>query len=121
MGSVLIKFEFWALILCSTVVPIGIYCFLLVKKIISRISVILFGLFLVALSAGDIIILKLLKAIATSTPSLGADLFFNSEFSLALYLLPLLSASIGCNLISHVLVMHLKIAERSYEKQHPTP
>ena len=45
------------------------------------------------------------------------DVVFKSEFSAALYLLPLLSGAVGANLISHVLVQHLEEAEKRHERE----
>ena len=112
----LIKLEFWVLILCSVVAPVVIYVYLMRRASIARFAVALFGLFLVLLAGTDVVLLKSLMQIAKLTPSLADDLVFGSEFSLALYLLPVLSASVGCNLISHVLITHLRVAERSHDK-----
>ena len=116
MDSVLIKFEFWALILCSIIAPTVIYVFLMKKPSIARFAVAAFGLFLVLLAGTDVALLKSLMQSAKRTTSRVDDLVFSSEYSLALYLLPVLSASVGCNLISHVLITHVQAAERSHDK-----
>jgi hypothetical protein len=53
-----------------------------------------------------------------SMSSLADDKIFNSEFSIALYLLPVLYAGVGTNLISHVLISHLKGAEQAFDEEH---
>jgi hypothetical protein len=45
------------------------------------------------------------------------DYFFASEISVALYLLPVIFASTGTNLISHILIRHLTEAERRFERE----
>ena len=42
---------------------------------------------------------------------------FVSEYSVALYLLPLIMAGMGINLMSHILHEHVIIAELEYERQ----
>lgn len=118
MDSVLIKFEFWALIVCSIIAPVVIFVVLMKKPSIARFSVAAFGLFLVLLAGTDVALLKSLMQSARLTTSLVDDLVFSSEYSLAFYLLPVFSASVGCNLISHVLIGHVQAAERSHDK-HP--
>lgn len=113
----LIKIEFWALIVCSIVAPVAIYLFLMTKPSISRLAVSAFGLFLVLLAGTDVVLLKILMQTAKQSASLADDLVFNSEFSMALYLLPVLSASVGCNLISHVLITHVRVAERWHDRE----
>lgn len=113
MSSVFIRFEFWSLIVTSIVAPASIYVFLMSKAQISRWAVALFGLFLVVLAGADVVLLEALFSLARLTASLLDDRIFASEFSLALYALPLLSAGIGCNLISHTLIGHLETAERA--------
>lgn len=48
-------------------------------------------------------------------PTPREDLYFASEVALALYLLPMVLAGIGVNLVSHVLVHHLAEAERRFD------
>jgi hypothetical protein len=42
---------------------------------------------------------------------------FVSEVSVALYLLPLLFAGVGMNLISHILISHLEDAEKRFDRE----
>ncbi len=112
MTSVFIRFEFWSLVVTSVVAPVSLYVLMMFKTSISRWAVALFGLFLVLLAGADVVLLEALSTIARQTASLLDDRIFRSEFTLALYALPLLSAGIGCNLISHILIGHLQEAER---------
>ncbi len=48
-------------------------------------------------------------------PEPGID---RRESSVALYLLLLMFAGVGVNMISHVLIEHLKGAERRFDKDH---
>jgi hypothetical protein len=43
---------------------------------------------------------------------------FASELSVALYLLPVLFAGIGVNMVSHILISHLTEAESRFEQEH---
>lgn len=116
-AGVLIEFEFVALVICSLALPSALYWYLLKKLAISRAAVGLFGVFLLILAGADLVLLHMLMNMAKHTVSLADDLIFNSEYSITLYLLPTVSASIGCGLITHVLIRHLEIAERTYEEQ----
>ena len=66
---------------------------------------------LILLSGADVFLLRRLKDMALATPSLLDDKVFASEFTVALYLLPLLFGGVGINLVSHVLVEHLRTVE----------
>jgi cellulose synthase/poly-beta-1,6-N-acetylglucosamine synthase-like glycosyltransferase len=106
--SVFIHLEFWLLMLASMILPVIIYFVLLRIRRISRYTVLLFGLALILLSALDVFLLQHLENAARATSSLLDDKVFVSEFSLALYLLPLLSAGVGVNIFSDVLLNHLR-------------
>jgi hypothetical protein len=45
------------------------------------------------------------------------DMIFASEFSIALYMLPVIMAGIGINLLTHVMSEHLIIAELDYDRE----
>ncbi len=117
--TVFVEFKFWALIIFSIVLPACIYWRLLVARAISRFTVLLFGVVLVALSAIDVYLLQRLGTEAKLSSSLFDNSVFDSEVSLALYLLPALLAGIGINLVSHVLVGHLVEAERKIDRRTP--
>ena len=106
--SVFIHIQFWVLLLASLVLPVAIYFLMLRIRRISRYTVLLFGLALIPLSALDVFLLQHLGTAARATRSLLNDKVFASEFSLALYLLPLLSAGVGVNIFSDVLLNHLR-------------
>jgi hypothetical protein len=114
-SSVFVQLEFWLLVLFSVVVPVAIYVWLLYTRAISRFTVLALGVVLVAVSALDVYLLQRLEHEAKVTPSIADDRLFQSELTLALYLLPLLFAGIGINMISHVLIEHLAEAERQYD------
>jgi len=113
--TVFAQLRFWLLMVGSVFAPCWIYLFLLLKRAISRISVALFGMVLVGLSAVDVYLLQALEAGAKLTHSLADDAVFASEVSVALYLLPLLFAGVGIHLVSHVLVTHLAEAEEQHQ------
>jgi hypothetical protein len=113
--GLLIKTEFWSLVLFSLVVPFGIFWGLLGTRKMSHGTVLGFGILLVVLSGLDFGLLKQIFAITKAMPSLADDKIFNSEYSIALYLLPVLYAGVGTNMISHILISHLKGAEQAFD------
>lgn len=114
--TVFVELKFWILVAFSLVAPVIIYGVLLGKRAVSRITVLVLGLALVAIAGLDMYLLQSLVQMAKETPSLADDAVFLSELTLGLYLLPALFAGIGINLISHVLIRHLDEAERQFEK-----
>lgn len=117
--SIFFETGFILLVICSLVLPIALYAYMMRKRAISRKTVLSLGVLLIVLSGADIFLLQQLKAFAQASSSLLDDLFFISEISVALYLLPALFAGVGINMISHVLIRHLSEAERRFERDHP--
>ncbi|MBF8178792.1 MAG: hypothetical protein K2Y13_12670 [Burkholderiaceae bacterium] len=117
-NSVFVEIQFFMLIACTFVLPIGIYSYMMWKRSISRKVVLLFGVLLIAVSGGNIFLLHLLRILARDTPSLLDDSIFASEMSVALYLIPAIFAGIGVNIISHILISHLAEAEKKFDKEH---
>jgi len=111
------ELEFILLIVFSVLLPSGIYGFLMLGRSISRATVSLLGLVLLFLSGADLYLLQSLAAQVKTTRSLLDDRIFSGEISVALYLLPVAFAGIGVNLISHVLIDHLKEAEQRHERR----
>ncbi len=110
-ASVFVEAKFWLLVLFSFVVPVAIYALLLAKRAVSRTTVLALGFALIVVSAFDLYLLQSLGARAKLTPSLVDDTVFLSELTVALYLLPVLFAGVGVNVVSHVLVRHIDAAE----------
>ncbi|MFC7287460.1 hypothetical protein ACFQPC_05355 [Herminiimonas glaciei] len=117
-NSVFVEIQFFMLIVCTFVIPIGIYSYMMWKRSISRKMVLLFGVLLIAVSGGNIFLLHLLRIMAKDTPSLLDDSVFASEMSVALYLVPAIFAGIGVNIISHILISHLADAEKKFDREH---
>jgi hypothetical protein len=113
------EMEFWLLVALSGVLPAVIYGALLVKRAISRTTVLIFGIALVGIAGVDVYLLQKLATAAKQSSSLADDFIFVSEVSLGLYLLPALFGGIGVNLVSHVLIRHLVAAEKQFEQEHP--
>ena len=113
--SVIVKLEFFLWVLFSIVLPVGIYGYMLWKKIISRMSVLAFGVSLILISGVTVYLLQRLNELVKLSPALFDDRIFASETSVALYLLPVIFAGIGVNVISHVLISHLIGAERAFD------
>ncbi|HEX4327807.1 MAG TPA: hypothetical protein VH105_13365 [Burkholderiales bacterium] len=116
--SVFVEVEFFLMVLMSVVVPVGIYGYMMWKRAISRPVVLLFGLLLLLNSGIVVGLLRLLERQAKASLSPLDDRIFASEITLALYLLPVLFAGIGVNVVSHVLLQHLGDAERRYTREH---
>lgn len=118
MGNfIFIKFEFFAFVLITLVLPAGIYGFMMLKRAISRKTVLLFGVLLIGIAGASVALLQYLADYARRSPNLFDDRLFTSEVSMALYLLPALFAGIGINMISHLLISHLADAERRYDRE----
>lgn len=115
--TVFTEMRFWLLVVFSGVLPLAIYWMLLVKRAISRTTVLLLGLSLVAIAGVDVYLLRSLAALAKLTASIADDAVFVSEVSIALYLLPAMFGGIGINVISHVLVSHLVEAETRFKAE----
>ncbi len=112
-----VQIDFLALIIFSFLLPVGIYAYMMWKKSISRIAVLLLGIILIVISGIDVSLLQHLTRTAETSPTLS-NMFFAHEFSVALYLLPLLFAGIGVNMISHILIAHLTDAEKKFDSEH---
>jgi hypothetical protein len=117
--SVFFEFEFISLVAFSLILPTGVYFFMMWKQTISRKTVLVLGLVMMLIAGVDVFLLQRLKALAQASPSMIDDLFFGSELSLTLYLLPALFAGLGVNMISHVLIQHLVDAERRFDRERP--
>ena len=118
--SVFLELQFWLLVLCSVVAPVGIYVLLMRLNRLSRTTVLCFGLFLVLLAGVDLL-LQRIAVLARVSGSLIDDHLFGPELSMALYLLPLMSAGIGINRVSQVLLEHLRFAEKSDDERNRPP
>jgi hypothetical protein len=88
------------------------------KSAISRKTVLLFGVILIALAGVDVFLLQRLTELAKNSPSLLDDAIFVSELSAALYLLPAFFGGVGINMVSHVLISHVAYAERLFDREH---
>lgn len=117
--SAFVEAKFWLLVSISVLLPVVIYGVMLAKRAISRRTVLLFGVLLVFFAGVDVYFLQILASSSRETPSVLDDAIFNSELSVALYLLPALFAGVGINVISHILISHLSEAEARFKREHP--
>ena len=117
-NSVFAELSFWLMVVLSVVLPFAIYGVLLVKRAISRFTVLVLGFTLVVIAAVDVYFLRHWAALAQTTQSQADDALFVSEVSFALYLFPLMFGGVGVNMISHILVSHLISAERRFAREH---
>lgn len=107
MHTVFTHVYFWLLILFAGAPSAAIYWLALRKRAMSTFVILLLGFSLVAIAAVEVYLLQSLKAQAKLTPSVADDVVFNSEVSIALFLVPVMFCGIGINVISHVLMEHL--------------
>jgi len=117
--SVFLKFEFYLLILFSLIVPAAIFGTLLLRRMLARSVVLLFGVLLLVLAGGDVVLLQKLALLAKASLSVMDDKFFNSEMSVSLYLLPAFLGGVGTNVISHILIRHLREIEDRFDREQP--
>ncbi len=113
-----IETYFLALIIFSVFLPVSIYIYMMWKKAISRTTVAALAVILIVISGIDVVLLQHLIGTAKTSTSPIASMFFAHEFAVALYLLPLLFAGVGVNMISHILITHLVEAEKQFNRQH---
>ena len=78
---------------------------------------VVFALALIVISGIDIYLLQKLSFLAKTSPALADVFFFSNEISVALYLLPALFAGLGVNMLSHILVGHLRDAETRFDQE----
>lgn len=116
MDTPFLETRFLLLILFSFLLPTAIFSILIIKKMISKLTVALFGVLLVLLAGVDFILLQSLMSSAKGSLSSLAGKIFLSEVSIGLYLMPAVFAGIGINILSHLLITHLTEAEQKYEK-----
>ncbi|MDI1300795.1 MAG: hypothetical protein PSX71_02715 [bacterium] len=83
---------------------------LLRVEAISRGVLVGYALALLFLSGVDVVLLKMVVVAAKQSQSLLDDVLFLSASSMAFYLLPLVSAGIGVNLLSFSITQHLRVS-----------
>jgi hypothetical protein len=108
---VFLKVQFWLLIVSSLLIPAWMCWYMLSRRATSRRVVLAFGILMILLAGLDLILLPILFQEAKQSKSTADDVVFASSYSVALYLLPLISAGLGVNLIGHCLRSRLKFAE----------
>ncbi|MDP2846837.1 MAG: hypothetical protein Q8O35_01445 [Humidesulfovibrio sp.] len=117
--STFVETEFVLLLLFSFILPGAIYCYLSRKESISRLTVLFFAMLLVIIAGLDVALLSRLREMAQVSVSTFDDRLFIGELRIALYLLPVVFAGTGVNLISHVLIHHLTQAEHKFDRRRP--
>ena len=116
MTTALYEVDFFLLVTTSLLLPAGIYATLLLKRSISQWTVLVLALVLITLSGIDFVLLQKLAEKAKLSSSAFDDRMFVTKLSMALYLLPAVFAGIGVNLVSHVVIRHLNLAESRFER-----
>jgi hypothetical protein len=114
-ATIFTELRFWALVLCSLLLPAAIFVTLFVQREFSKATVLAFGLLLIVLAGVDIFLLRALALVAQATPSLADDIVFSSELSIALYIFPAAFGTFGLNMVSHVLMHYVKQKEARFE------
>lgn len=110
---------FWLMVVASFILPFVIYGVLLVRRTVSRLSVLAFGFVLIGIAGLDVHFLLMLQSTARLSVSTADDVLLRSEVSVALYILPAMFGGVGVNLISHLLVSHLVAAEKRFVEENP--
>jgi hypothetical protein len=95
------RVEFLLLVFSSFILPFALYGYLVFRSRKSPVAVGYFGLILVGLSGLDVGLLRQLRLIAMATPSVLDDRIFASELTVTLYILPVVFAAVGLNLVWH--------------------
>lgn len=116
-ASIYFELEFILLVVTSILLPTGIYGFLMLGRSFSRLTVFALAVVLLVLSGADLYLLQALALQVKATASPIDEGIFANEISIALYLLPAAFAGIAVNLISHLLIDHLKEAELRHDRQ----
>lgn len=106
--------EVFALAVFSLVLPMSLYGYMMWRRALSRATVLLFGAALIGMAGVDVALLQRLSMRAKT--SLLHDAFFSSELSMAVYVLPVVLAGVGVNMISHILIRHLTESEKQFER-----
>jgi hypothetical protein len=96
--------EFFALVGLSVLIAAFIYHTIWSRRAASRAQALILGMSLIILAGVDVFLLRVLTSLARLSPSLFHDVVFDSELTLALYLLPTLFAGTGINIVSHLMV-----------------
>jgi hypothetical protein len=119
--TVFLESEFLLLVVCSLIAPALIYGTMWSRRAISRGAVLFFAISLIPLAGVDFFLLRVLTTLARLSPSAFDDVVFDSELTVALYLLPTLFAGTGINIVSHLVIQHLAAAERRFDAEHHDP
>ena len=94
--SAFLRIEFYLLVVFSLLLPFAVIFFqMIAKRVFSRNKMLLLAMSLVTMSGIDIVLLRKLSTIAEQSSGLMDDIVFSSEFSVALYLLPLILGRTG--------------------------
>jgi hypothetical protein len=96
--------EFFALVVLSLLIAALIYHAIWSRRAASRTQALILGFSLIILAGVDVFLLRVLTSLAKLSPSVFYDVVFDSELTLALYLLPTLFAGTGINIVSHLMV-----------------
>jgi hypothetical protein len=117
MSAIYFEGEFWSLVVTALLLPGGIFSWLIRKRRVSWKVATVLSIILIVLGGIVAVLLQMLATRVKATPEIGDDMIFASEFSIALYILPLLLAGIGMNLLTRVLNDHVIFVELADERK----
>lgn len=117
-NSVFFQRDFFLLLAFSVFTPIAGYLYLFRRSSVSRRAVLLLALLLMVMAGADVVLIQSLAVAAKTTSAALDQKIFSSEISVALYVLPLVSAGLGINLASHSLFRHLSESEENFDREH---
>jgi diguanylate cyclase (GGDEF)-like protein len=117
-NSVFFQRDFFLLLVFSVFTPIAGYLYLFKRSSVSRRAVLLLALLLMVMAGADVVLIQSLATAAKAAAMPLDKKIFSSEISVALYVLPLVSAGLGINLASHSLFRHLSDSEENFDREH---
>lgn len=112
-----IEVEVWLLLLSCLLPVFFLLIHLVTRKPVNRLWLFFWGVVFVLLGGINIVVLRRLGEIVMRSQHTWDDVFFGPTYSIAFYVLPLLCAGIGVNLISEVITTGVPI-EKTRPRTH---
>ncbi|MGD0493062.1 MAG: hypothetical protein ABSC32_16105 [Steroidobacteraceae bacterium] len=119
--STFIEGEFVVLVLVSALIAALIYRALWSRRPLSRTRALIFGLTLIVLAGVDVFLLRMLASLSRVSGSIFDRFVFDSELTVALYILPTLFAGTGINVVSHLVIHPLALDRNTRRAYGPDP
>jgi len=120
MSFITIEIEVWLLLISCLLPVLFLLVHLVNRKPVNRIWLFFWGIVFVLLGGINIVVLRRLGDIAMKSQHAWDDVLFGPTYSIAFYVLPLLCAGIGVNLITEVITSGVPL-ERKAPHRHQKP